>query len=339
LSKNADQHRYTLDNPSDFLSLLESEDFKNQYNTLKTGELPKGECSICRSVEADPTTTNSQRQKINSLTKNGFYLKIDFSNKCNLKCVMCSSSRSTGWIKDEQKLKAMDFKVDNQQYQTIGDAWWENIPLSWWKNVGTIELSGGEPLYQEDALKFIDFLSNNVPTCYLRIMTNGTLIDDSVLNNLNKFENINVAVSVDAWQDDVYRYSRGDHFSIDHTKDNLQRLLSIFKNKKRARVGICDTLHPINYDQAPIGKQWVYDWGISNSSNILSYNVGYVHKPYHLDIRKILPKEIYPPSSEDKELQIYFYKWIVALDKIRKTNILEVRPEFTEWFKTLEDLV
>src|SRR6056300_474974 len=115
LSKNADQHRYTLDNPSDFLSLLESEDFKNQYNTLKTGELPKGECSICRSVEADPTTTNSQRQKINSLTKNGFYLKIDFSNKCNLKCVMCSSSRSTGWIKDEQKLKAMDFKVDNQQ--------------------------------------------------------------------------------------------------------------------------------------------------------------------------------------------------------------------------------
>ena len=32
--------------------------------------------------------------------------------------------------------------------------------------------------------------------------------------------------SVDAWQDDIYRYSRGDTYGITEVKENIKRLLS-----------------------------------------------------------------------------------------------------------------
>jgi hypothetical protein len=40
--------------------------------------------------------------------------------------------------------------------------------------------------------------------------------------------------------------------------------------------------------------------------------------------------------KKDKELQIKFYNWVNALDKVRGLNLLEIKPEFTDWFKEIE---
>lgn len=329
LENNVEDHRQQLNSPADFLKVIRDPEYQQKYSVLKTQGLPGGLCNIC--VDKEQTTGHSQRVKINRIAQQGFFLKIDFSNKCNLKCVMCSSKRSTAWIKDEQRLNKIlpsDMQHTVESYNTIGNQWWHDIELEWWRNLGAVEISGGEPLYQEDALEFMDFLSEHVPECTLRIITNATLVTDATLAMLQKFNNVFVMASVDAWQDDIYRYSRGDTYGITEVKENIKRLLS----ERHIRMAVTDTVHPTTYDQPDLGRQWVESLGARR----ISYNSSKVYKPEHLDIDKVLPKEINPNSSENKQLQTYFFKWISALDKVRGTNVLDIRPEFTEWFNEMQ---
>ena len=63
------------------------------------------------------------------------------------------------------------------------------------------------------------------------------------------------------------------------------------------------------------------------------HNSGYVYTPYFLNINRGLPKSINPKSTEDKSS--IFIKWVKALDVVRNTNVLQIRPEFKEWFKSI----
>ena len=336
LASNVDSHTYKLNNTEDFLSIIQSPEYIKKYSVLEHGGY-NNDCDVCIDREADPEGT-SQRFKLKKYTNTGnkFYLKIDFSNKCNLKCVMCGSDRSTAWLKDEKRMNQLldhDMRLPEVPYSTMGIDWWTNIPLEWWRDLGTVELSGGEPLYQEDALEFIKFLSEHVPDCHLRIMTNGTLIDTDILNKLSKFKRLNMQISVDAWDDKIYRYARGDHFGIEEVKDNITRILSICR-----RVFVIDTIHPITYDQStlakPIMREW-YDKGVYRSQ--LQYHHQKVYKPEYLDVDRVLPTSIWPTSKPEIDMQIKFYKFITALDKVRKSNVLDLRPEFKDWFAEIED--
>ena len=330
LDSNVKEHRVKLQTPAHFLQELKKPEHIQKYKVLETQGLPGGLCDIC--TDKERVYGDSQRLKINRITGgNKFFLKIDFSNKCNLKCVMCHSKRSTAWIKDEQRMNAIlpkNMQIDIDSYNSLRHEWWYNIPVEWWQNLGAVEISGGEPLYQEDALAFMDYLSRAVPTCWLRIITNATLVNDDTIEMIDRFERVFIMASVDAWQDDVYRYSRGDHYSIEHVKENIKRLL----RRRNVKMAVTDTVHPMTYDQADLGRQWVESLGARR----ISYNSQKVYTPHHLDVDKVLPRSFNPKSSEDKELQIYFYKWISALDKVRGTNVLNIRPEFTEWFNEIQ---
>jgi hypothetical protein len=66
----------------------------------------------------------------------------------------------------------------------------------------------------------------------------------------------------------------------------------------------------------------------------------------NLDARSVVPDELLRKNElvkmpkggikKDKELQIKFYNWVNALDKVRGLNLLEIKPEFTDWFKEIE---
>ena len=338
LAHSVDDHMVKLEKTEDFFSLITSKQWTKKYRQLKKGPLSDGLCNIC--LTEDQKNNGSQRKKLKNETLNGskFFLKIDFSNKCNLKCTMCSSARSTAWIKDEQKINNLVtdpvLQVPVFPYETLDDKWWEKIPLEWWKNLGAVEISGGEPLYQKEALDFIDFLSVNVPTCRLRIITNATLIDDKILSILNCFDNIGFICSVDAWEDNIYRYVRGDNYGIDVVKENITELFKMVKTKELGRIGVCDTFHVINYDQMSLGKKWVKQF----DSPVIKYNPNYVYKPHHLDYRRVLPKDICADSKPDLKLQKRFYEFITSMDKVRGTDVLEIRPEFETWFEQLKDI-
>lgn len=313
---------YTLDKPSDFLNLIKDESFIKKYKILETAPIKK-QCDIC--VKNEKNVGHSQRHKINDITKHGkkFFLKIDFSNKCNLKCIMCSSSRSTAWIKDEKKLNELGHDYPIDPHTSIGDQWWNDIDLSWWRNLGGVEISGGEPLYQEEALQFLDFLSTSVPQVQLRIITNATLFDDYLYKIFKRFEYINVLCSVDAWEDDVYQYSRGGVYKLDDIKNVLTKLYGNVQS-----MGIADTIHCVTYDQPAKGIKWLKDNGLHK----VRHNSNFVYSPEWLNVHSVLPSEFFPKGKKDKKLQQYFVRWITDLDKVRGTNILDIRPEFKDWF-------
>ena len=47
---------------------------------------------------------------------NIIYLELNFSNKCNLKCRMCSGHVSTSWIQEELKLQKLSQRTYKRKY-------------------------------------------------------------------------------------------------------------------------------------------------------------------------------------------------------------------------------
>jgi len=326
------QHRSDLPRTSDFLTAMTTPDWINKFQQLETGPLDGNVCRKCIQDEKINEDGNSQRRKINRLTKDGkFFLKIDFSNKCNLKCVMCNSQRSTAWLKDEQKLSVLlpDWDFNLLPPDNMDENFWLELPISFWKNLGAIEVSGGEPLYHSQFIDFLEFLIEYVPNMLLRIITNGTLLDDRILKILSKFSRAAILISVDGWRDDVYQYARGGkQHELPKVKENILKF-----HKVVSLTSIVDTNHPITYDQQPLARQWLADQGISN----IRHQQDFCMHPEYMDSRRVLPKYIFDSGEKESlEQQQEFKKYILALDKIRGTDILKVRPEFETWFSDLE---
>lgn len=331
-------HQMKLDNPKHLFRVL-AKHWPETYKVLEKGPLPKGKCAICISEQAMHST--SQRTKLNELTNDGqkFFLKIDFSNKCNLKCTMCSSKRSTGWIKDEQKMnKALEgdrrLELPIAGHETLGSEWFKQIPIEWFKNLGAVEISGGEPLYQEDALEFLEFLSIEVPDIQMRIITNTTLVDDKILTMLGRFSRLRVLCSIDAWENDCYQYVRGGVYELPQIKENIIKLAKTVSGN----VAVADTIHPANYNQYDLGAKFIQKLNNDYSpKRPVRYSWSYVSKPLHLNPRTVLPEEFVPGEKNIAEQKL-FYRFTTNLDKIRKQNILDIRPEFEPWWNEMEKL-
>ena len=339
------KHILKLEDPKHLFRVLAKE-WPKRYRKLKTGPLDNNQCRICIEEEDMHETigdehANSQREKLDRLTDYGtrFFLKIDFSNKCNLKCTMCSSKRSTGWIKDEQKMnKALHgdgrLEVPISPHQTLGTEWFKQIPIEWFQNLGAVEISGGEPLYQEDALEFIEFLSIEVPNIQMRIITNTTLVDDKILSMLEKFTHLSILCSVDAWENDCYQYVRGGVYELPQIKENIIKLSQI----TNGLIVVTDTIHPANYNQYPLGAQFIEKVKQQyNPKCKVKYSWSYVTKPLHLNPRTVLPEQFVQGEKDLKE-QKYFYNFTSNLDRIRKQSILDIRPEFEPWWLEMENI-
>lgn len=333
-----DSNKFPLDKNSNFQNVMQSPQWKSFIQPLENRPINHNQCDQC--ILQEQGTGESIRQKINQSTQDGFFLKIDFSNKCNLKCIMCNSVRSTGWKKDEEKLAELGVLDANQvhEYNKLSDKWWLQHEKLWWNTVSTIEISGGEPFYEPMLFEFLEFLlSINKQNVNLTIITNLTLYNKTISDLLLNFNSVQLLCSVDAWQEDIYQYSRGGIYTLKTIKENIKLLSTIVKD-----IFVIDTLHCVTYDQSQLGKQWIAQSGIKN----IRHTLNYVYTPRYLDARSVLPdsflennKDIVIPKDgfkKDNSLQQKFVKWITALDSVRNTNILQVRPEFESWFERLE---
>lgn len=326
-------HKFSIkEYNNNLLNLINSENFQNRYKELEYGPLIDGSCQIC--VNKELKGEISQRQKINKLTNNGkkFFLKVDFSNKCNLKCVMCNSNRSTNWIKDEQKLVEFNKKYNYTQtsindYSSLELEWLHDIDVNWWKNLEELEISGGEPFYQTEVLTFLNFVSQYNTNLKLRIITNASILNNEILEIIKKYKKLYLFCSVDAWQDDVYSYVRYGISDLKTVKENIKILYEF-----STILNVVDVIHPYNYDQKKYALEWIEK---QNFKNNFSYEQNSLYWPSHLVNDSVLPNKWWPHGNKNKELQLKFARWTLELDKIRKTNIFDIRPEFELWFKEL----
>ena len=116
-------------------------------------------------------------------------LDLDFSNFCNLKCVMCNSTRSSEWAKDQGK------EVSSVSKELINDLF--NIS----NDVTQITIQGGEPSIMKEYEYYFELLDNAgiIKNIDLQVITNATNINNKFYALLEKFKSIRLSVSIDAF--------------------------------------------------------------------------------------------------------------------------------------------
>ena len=168
-------------------------------------------------------------------------LEVDMSNNCNLKCVMCSGSYSTSWIKDEKHFKDIgwvDYRGLPRDYEDKGSVFLRNANnlesvkkiVDRCPNIEFIAIKGGEPFVEPANLDLLDYIIKNINSYQLTldIHTNGSKYDERFIQRFDKFKKVNITVSLEALDEDLYSYIRGgDKTSIFEVCNNIKKFKSI----------------------------------------------------------------------------------------------------------------
>ena len=222
--------------PSDFWS---GETRKTALDNMKNDQKVDG-CDICYYRESNNNSSSRTLYKSyqNLPTKSlPTMLDLDFSNFCNLKCVMCNSGRSSNWAKDEGKDVSKIAKdiIDNL-YSVSQD-------------VQQITIQGGEPSIMEEYEYYFELLakgdiSKNID---LMVITNATNLNQKFYKLLGQFKSVRLSVSVDAFgsANDYIRWPS----KFTQIEKNLTQMASLESSIKVELYFSLNILSMFNFDQ------------------------------------------------------------------------------------------
>lgn len=202
-------------------------------------------CQICYNKEKNKILSN--RNLYNS--EKNFTIKtlptkldLDFSNLCNLKCIMCNSSRSSQWAKDE-KLHLLTNGVVSISKNNIDDICFIS------KDLEHLTLQGGEPTLIPEFLYYFDYLKKNkiIQNINLQLITNLTNLNAKFFNFLKYFKSVKVSVSIDAYGqvNDFIRFPS----NFEQLEKNLINLCDNFENVQVEILNSIQILTFFNYDE------------------------------------------------------------------------------------------
>lgn len=166
---------------------------------------------------------------------------LEITNRCNLKCKHCFNSTYR-----EQENEIVFMPIEKIKY-TIEKC------LSY--GLSTFFISGGEPFLHPDIISIIE-LCGQYPEVFFTLTTNGLLLDEKIINAIEKNENIGIQMSLDSLDQTVYEEQRGFGTYLDFR--NALNLL--VKSKIRIRLArTCVTA--ININEVPD----IYDYCVNNN--------------------------------------------------------------------------
>lgn len=283
------------------------------------------------------------------------YIDLRLGNLCNLKCRMCNPYASSQWIKEwndviETAELVPNEKLDQSELDRLSNmTWFENDKV--WQNISKIAdsieeiyLTGGEPtlaIKQYDLFEYLikNNLSKNIR---LKYNTNLTNIPNEMISYWKNFKQIKINASIDAvGQLDRYvRYPSSWH----KIEENFSRLAEM----SNIRLQIHSTIQ--TYNVLELHK--IYEWCDSIMFddvylNILNHPKCLNIKTLPLNIKNEVAKRLEPYKNRSKVKQMidymmsedwytkYWEEFIAytnALDKSRNENILELVPEFKDYW-------
>lgn len=147
---------------------------------------------------------------------------LKVASRCNLNCTYCYvfNMGDTGW---ERQPKRLGDVVAERIVEQLGDLYrYQGRPFS-------IVLHGGEPLMLgRDRLEALfSALHEEIPACGLHLQTNGTLLDDRMLDLCARF-GVGISISLDGPE------AVTDRFRVDHKgKGSFQRVLKAVERIRR----------------------------------------------------------------------------------------------------------
>jgi MoaA/NifB/PqqE/SkfB family radical SAM enzyme len=237
------------------------------------------------------------------------YLDFTLSNKCNLACIHCNASVSTGWTKDGTQLNKEMPEYWNKRpigFNGTDIRFMDNLFIepTYFRNLQWVALRGGEPLYDNTCIAvlrwFVDNgLSENIS---LDISTNATVFRDEFYELFSKFKHVEILISVEA-TDELYSIIRGGKYTWSQLKENIEKFYDI----PNIEVVYAVTVMITNIFALADVWEW-FDKYHKNRASISMSNA--VVNPSYLDIGMM------PPELK-----------AIALDKMSKIPAIASWPE------------
>jgi sulfatase maturation enzyme AslB (radical SAM superfamily) len=273
---------------------------------------------------------------------------IDFGNECNLACKMC-------WPAASSKI-ASHFSKWNIPYKK--DTNWINDTESWnqlLKNVESvpnlhrIHVMGGEPAINKKFLQFVEWLvEQNLTHLTLSFVTNGTIINQRLIDNLKKFRKVDIEVSVESVEDNNHYIRQGS--STQAVWKNIEYLHTL-QNESFSLVlrSVPQLLNVNNYHKYILRA---FDLGISVQSiplsnpsylaiSVLPYNLRQTFRQNYIDVRqkifnsfdnKFSTLSVGRDTSRLPQQLIRECDTIIEfLDAAEPNNVSELREELIKW--------
>lgn len=195
--------------------VLASEEIIKLKQSFLKGERPK-KCDKCWRNEAnglDSQRLNSNRdfRPVIADIKSADYSKIQafdlkMGNTCNQMCVICDYG-SSSMLKAETKKIFPEFRLDMLDW-TRNDENWDKLNDRI-QDLTRIDVYGGEPWLLKPHWKLIDRLieSGKAQDIHINYATNGSVLNDKILERLRKFKKTSVLFSADGIEK-AFEYNR-----------------------------------------------------------------------------------------------------------------------------------
>jgi organic radical activating enzyme len=195
--------------PIEFINSTYLKDIKN---TISQGHIPQ-DCQDCASLESQGYSStrtlalNDWDYTIDTVPNKTLYLDLRHSNLCNFSCRSCEPSFSS------EIAKELEDNPQLNKYHTPTKIHLKNIKSQ--KDINTllpsvqrINFTGGEPLLIKENIKVLEeLISIGNTNCELLITTNGSVINNKIINLIKQFKTVHWTISIDA-VGDVAEYIR-----------------------------------------------------------------------------------------------------------------------------------
>lgn len=252
-----------------------------------------------KSYLQSPEYQNFENSKVTGETKKlPVDWHVDLGNECNLACKMCNPQASSKISAHYQSWNLIDTSYNNN---------WTTDPIAWanflksieeTKNLNRIHFMGGEPLLNKNFHTLLDFLIDKSLThISLSFVTNGTLIDQILINKLKKFKTFNIEVSIESIHSNNHYIRQGVDTSV--TLSNIESLLTQTNDQFQLVLrSVPQLLNVNNYNEY---IEWAYNKKLSIQGIPLS-NPDYLQiSVLPIDIRKNILPRYYETLNKLKE--------------------------------------
>ena len=257
-------------------------------------------------------------------------LEMHLGNLCNLKCLTCRPEDSSMFLSENRTLKISNHS--QQDYQLDNDVLENNLKTALSQNITRLDLRGGETMLMPGVKKILSELGENQCNITLRIQTNATILDNEWKLILDKFQHVELMISLDAF-DDANTYIRYPSVWSD-----IERNIEYFQSLKNTELYVNCTVSNLNFLILPNLIDWTrqknlyFHYATLINPDIYRFNnmprdlfeLGKQRLKNYSEVAGLLN------SESDSVLWPEFCQMIDKRDTHRKNKIFNIVPEFEQ---------
>jgi radical SAM protein with 4Fe4S-binding SPASM domain len=284
-----------------------------------------------------------------------YYWDVRFSNICNLKCRMCSTTYSSRWHEDDVKLN--NRKLSYKPIQFAGshkDDLWEQIQEHL-PYVEHVYFAGGEPLMMEEhnrILKLLIKLNNTkVHLTYATNLTELTFKNQSVLELWKHFSTVSVNASLDDMGDRASVIRSGtDWAQVEQNIRDLKRECPHVDFMISPTISVMNIWNICKFHRYMVDRELIEpkDFNINILQGPQEYRIDILPTDIKLKLKQEIEQHLewlrpldllqrattgfesvinYMIATDNTALLPKFWKTADSLDLIRSENLIGVVPE------------